>query len=169
MAAGGTPDRWPPDRRHRDPGRQDRACLELSIRASRSAAFAGSATLLVCALQAWLLQRQGALLPSAMVALGGALLGWGLWQLLGSGVPRKMRLYPDGRALFFAEGNIEETWLAPGSLRLGTHVLLVFRRPGRRLRLLLGPGIVSADAYAALGRWLQRAPRGEGSGAGLLR
>jgi hypothetical protein len=125
--------------------------------------------LFLCALQAWLLLRHGALLPSAMVTLGGILKGWGLWQVRGSAVPRQLRLFPDGRALLLSSGNTEEAWLAPCSLRLGTLFLLVFQGPGRRLRLLLWPGILSAEAYAALGRWLQRAPSGEGPGAGVLR
>jgi hypothetical protein len=149
------------------PGRL-RARLELSIRSSRAACYCGSGFLVLCLLQAWQLQRRGALLASAMVMLGAFAMGWGGWTLLrtSAGTHRKLCLYPDGRARFLACGDPEELRLAPCSLWLGSHVLLVFRGAGgRRLRLLLGPGMLSSRDYAALRRWLRRAPGTQGPGA----
>lgn len=123
---------------------------------------------MLCLLQAWRLQRHGAMLPSAMILLGAAAMGWGGWLLLRSAAPahRKLCLYPDGSARMPGEGAAQELRLAPCSLWLGSHVLLVFRGSGRRrLRVLLGPGMLSAGDYAALRRWLQRAPAREGPGA----
>lgn len=148
------------------PGRL-RARIELTIRPSRAGWYVGLAFLLLCAVHAWQLQRRGALLPSAMVLLGAAATGWGGWQLLrGTGLAsRTLWLYPDGRVGFPAEDAPEELRLAPHSLVLGSHVVLVFRGTGRRqFRLLLGPENLSASDRAALWRWLRRAPGMQGPG-----
>jgi hypothetical protein len=99
-----------------------------------------------------------------MVLLGVAAIALGLRQLLrGAGaLPRRLRLFADGRAMFHADGVDVGAAPAPCSLRLGPYTLLVFHvSTGRRMRLLLGPQILSAQDRAALGRWLQRAPGGE--------
>ncbi len=154
------------DRRCRDP-----ACVELWIRPSRRPLHAGVGFLLAGLVQAGWQHHDGALLSAAGVMLGVVAIGWGLWRLLrrSGGLPWKLRLFADGRAMFHAGGVEVEAWLAPCSLRLGRYALLVFHgRERRRLRLLLGPGILSAEDHAALGRWLQRAPGGGETGTGVL-
>lgn len=142
-----------PPGRLRDP-------VELSIRPSRHAQHAGSGFLALCLLHAWQMQHHGAMLPSAMVILGAATMGWGGWRLLRTtaATSLKLCLYPDGRAGMPGDGLAEGLRLAPCSLWLGGHVLLVLRGTGRRRLLLLGPGMLSAGDYAALRRWLHRAP-----------
>jgi hypothetical protein len=84
-------------------------------------------------------------------------MAWGLWQLHRSGCARPLQLFllPDGRVVLHADDTRIEARPRPCSLRLGRHVLLVLHaRDGRHLRLLLGPGILSASDVAALGRWL---------------
>jgi hypothetical protein len=123
---------------------------------------------LACALRALELCLQGALLPAAVVTLGGGALTWGLWLQLRQvvAVCARLRLYPDGRVLFSARQAVVEARVASCSLRLGSHVLLVLHTDGQRpLRLLLGPQILSAQDCAALGRWLKRVPGTEGPGA----
>lgn len=121
------------------------------------------------ALQAILLLRQGAL-SSALLVLAGAIgLGWGCRQLQpGSGaMPLRLRLHANGRVTLLAGSTAREAAVAPGSLRVGAYALLVLRAPGRRpIRLLLGPGILSAPDLAALGRWLPRATGGGGTTGG---
>lgn len=127
--------------------------------------------LLPTVLLSWQLQQQGALLSSALAAFGGAAMASGLWRLLGAagGRVRCLQLCPDGQVLLYVGPAAQPAWLEPCSLRIGSHLLLVFRTTGRRrLRLLLGPGNLSADDLAALRRWLQRAPGRDGTGSGVL-
>jgi hypothetical protein len=156
-----------PDKARRN---RDLPSVEISIRICRWTGFSGAGFLLPCLAQAGYLQQRGALLPAAGVALGGALVAWGLWRLRDGGcASRRLQLHARGRVVLLAEKGREEGWLAPCSLWLGSHVVLVLRRPGQRpLRLVLGPGHLSAQDHAALSRWLRRPPGGRGTGAGVL-
>ena len=161
-----TRDPGPPESGSPDPG------IDLSFNPSRIPLYASAVFLLAGLVHAgWLLHR-GAPLPAAMVLLGVGAIARGLWRLLRYTVaaPRRLRLSADGRARFHADGVDVEARPAPCSLRLGGYTLLVFHaRTGRRVRLLLGPGILSAEDRAALGRWLRRASGREETGAGVLR
>lgn len=129
----------------------------------------GGAFLVGGIVQAWWLQQRGALLAAAMVGLGVVAIAWGLWRLMpGSGPPRRLILYPDGRVGLHAGGCDQEAWLAPCSLRLGRYTVLVLLcgRSRPRLRLLLGPGILAAADLAALERWLRGAAGRQGTRRG---
>lgn len=142
---------------------------DLAIRPRRQVKIAAICLPLAAALHALLLMHEGALLSAALVLVGAIGLGWGFRQLLReSGAPcSRLRLHSDGRVTLFSGNAVHEARLAPCSLRLGAYVLLVLRSPGRRpLRLLLGPGILSAPDLAALGRWLPQATGGEGTAGG---
>lgn len=147
------------------------ATLELSIRPACTVLVAGGVLLLLCSLLAWDLQHRGALWAAAFVALGGGAQAWGLWSLQRNGVGRIRRLHllSTGGVLLVTPHHSEEARLAPCSLRIGSHVLLLFRGPPAPVRLLLGPENLSAGDYAALGRWLQRMAGGQGTAAGPLR
>lgn len=115
----------------------------------------------------WLL-RAGSMLPAAVVLLGAGGFAWGLRQLLPTApaAPAKLLLRPEGWMVLHANGTTVAVYPAPCSLRLGRYILLLLHDPaGRRLRLLLGPGILSASDLAALARWLAGAGR-RGNGAG---
>jgi hypothetical protein len=152
-------------RRHRD-----LPCVEVSILPCRWAGPISGGFLLLCLAHGWQLQRHGALLPAAGVVLGGAAVAWGLWRLReGGSAPCRLQLHDGGRVVLLAGNRTEEAWIRPCSLWFGSHFVLVLRRPGiGSLRLLLGPGILSAQDHAALSRWLRRAHGGQGTGAGLL-
>jgi hypothetical protein len=151
-----------------DRSNRNQICLEIRIRPSRKAACIGVVFLLSCCLQVLRLLHDEAVLSAAMAGVGSAAIAWGLWLQLRwvVGPPRELRLYPDGRVEFASGRAVREAWIAPCSLRLGDHVVLVLRSAGKpSLRLLLGPGILSAADCAALGRWLARVPGREGTGA----
>jgi hypothetical protein len=117
------------------------------------------------------LQYRGSPLPAAVVLVGIGTFAWGLGQLHhGAGsMPVKLALLSDGRIVLHAKSSQVVACPRPCSLRLGRHVLLVLQaRGGRRLRLLLGPGILSASDLAALARWLQQAPGSNGTGPEVL-
>lgn len=158
-------------RRVRDSGRPESGfpdpCIELSIHPSGIPLCAAAVFLLAGLVHAGWLQYRGAPLPAAMVLLGVGAIARGLWPLLRNvgAAPRRLRLFTDGRATFHVGGVDLEARPAPCSLRLGRYTLMVFHaREGRRLRLLLGPEILSAQDRAALGRWLHRASGGEETG-----
>jgi hypothetical protein len=122
--------------------------------------------------QACWLQYRGSTLPAAVVLFGIGALAWGLWQLhhCAGAMPVTLALQPDGWIVLHSKGTRVEAFPRPCSLRLGRHVLLALHaRDGRRLRLLLGPGILSASDLAVLVRWLQRPPASEETGPELLR
>jgi hypothetical protein len=107
-----------------------------------------------------------------VVLFGIGAFALGLWQLYhGAGaMPATLILRSDGWIVVQSKDTRVEVFPRPCSLRLGRHVLLALRaRDGRQLRLLLGPGMLSASDLAALTRWLQRAPRSEETGPELLR
>lgn len=153
-------------------GQPGPGCVEISVRSSRVPLQVGCVVLAGGFAQACGLQYRGSLLPAAVVLFGVGAFAWGLWQLHhGGGVlPVTLVLQADGWILLRGKGIEVEAFPRPCSLRLGSHVLLALRaRDGRRLRLLLGPGILSAGDLAALVRWLQRAPASEETGPELLR
>ncbi len=78
--------------------------------------------------------------------------------------PRTLVLATDGR-LFLRHGQaMEQVQLAPASLRLGSHLLLVLRAGRRTVRGLLGPDNLPPELLAACQR---RLPRSASTGTAL--
>jgi hypothetical protein len=86
-----------------------------------------------------------------------------VWRWPGSGayaVPCRLRLCSDGTAgILGSNGRLLRAQLQPHSLRLGRHWLLVLvAEDGRRHRLLLGPGNLQPQEWAATSCWLRQPP-----------
>lgn len=78
----------------------------------------------------------------------------------GPSAPRALHLAADGQMhLRTGEGGLMPVALLPGSVRLGSHLLLHLQvREGRRYRLCLGPDNLDSCTLAALRRRLRRPP-----------
>lgn len=85
-----------------------------------------------------------------------------LWRWLwpgGSRGTRQLQLEQDGTTILMtADGRRLAVTLMPGSIRLGQHLLLVFRNTDSYHWLLLGPENVDPGSLAALWRRLRRPP-----------
>jgi hypothetical protein len=94
-----------------------------------------------------------------VAALSASVVLWRwLWPARSAWI-RQLQVKPDGSAcLLTADGRACEARLMPGSMRLGTHLLLVLRAGDNCHWLLLGPENVEPAGLAALRRRLRRPP-----------
>lgn len=132
--------------------------LELPLLPSSRLRMAGRACLLVVVLYALELWLTGHRLAAPAVLLAAAA---GARRRSAGSDHGHLVLLADGR-LFLRRGQaMEEVRLAPASLRLGPHLLLVLRGERRTVRVLLGPDNLPPDLLAACQRRLPRsAPAG---------
>lgn len=108
------------------------------------------------------LVRHGHPLAGAGTLAAAGMALW-LWRDGGQGrpgQPRRLVVTADGRLFLHLHGGaVEQADLAPSSLRLGRHLLLVLHCGKYRYRLLLGPDNLDGPDLSALQR---RLPRGQG-------
>jgi hypothetical protein len=77
---------------------------------------------------------------------------------------RSLVVATDGELFLVADGRcLQQVWLRPESLRLGSHVLLVLTGHGRTIRLLFGPDNLAPAELAALKRRLPAGPAPPGT------
>lgn len=99
-------------------------------------------------------------LAAALIATASAC----RWSSAGPAL-RCLRLEADGRIfLTLADGRVAEAWLAPGGVRIGSHVVLVLRSFAGTRRLLFGPDNLGEMELAGLGRRLSGGTASAGSG-----